>query len=253
MTRFCIAFFFTVISALRAEAQSLSIFSEGSQAVQYQQNGKSTGFTIELVTEIQRRVGNTDPINFVPWARGLHELEQSPNTLLFSVARTPERDAKFQWIGPITERVYALYARADDNIVINSIEDAKKVASIGVYRNDVRDQALTNMGFTNLDRTDNNDINIKKLMKGRITLFAGTVPNSPRQTQGAGYPPEAIKPVFVFLRSQLYIAASQNTDPAVVAKWNQALADMKKDQSFQKLHKRYFPGVEPPMAAIKPM
>lgn len=253
MTKLWMVLLMLVSCALPVMAQELSIYCEESQPLQYTQDGKLVGFSAELVREIQRRIGSHETIQVVPWARGLYELDHSPNTLLFSVARTAERNPKYRWIGPITERTYAFYARANDNIKINSLDDARKVPSIGVYRNDVRDQTLTKLGFTNLDRADNNVVNLRKLMLGRLTLFAGSVPQTESQTRAAGFSPSEIKPIFVFLRSQLYVAASLSTDPAVVARWNKALDDMKKDQSFQKLHRHHFPELEVPETEMTPM
>ena len=83
-------------------AQTLTILTEVSPPGQTKAaDGKFGGFAVEVVREIQRRVGNTDYIQEVPWARGHITLQNKPNTILFSVARAAERNPLFQWVGPI--------------------------------------------------------------------------------------------------------------------------------------------------------
>nr|WP_295782975.1 transporter substrate-binding domain-containing protein [Rhodoferax sp.] len=228
-------------------AQSLSIYYEDNKPLQFRgADGKPAGFAADVVREIQRRTDNTDEIQLVPWARGLNRLNSNPNTLLFSMARTAERDNLYQWIGPIFDNSYALYVKADSPLLISNLEDAKKVASIGVYRGDVRDQVLTALGFANLDRSNSNLSNVKKLMAGRISLFAGSPTNLQALAEEAGYRTTDFKLVFVFMHKQLYVAASQGTDPALVARWNDALGQMKRDKTFEKTFKHYFPNLDLP-------
>ncbi|MES2046812.1 MAG: transporter substrate-binding domain-containing protein [Pseudomonadota bacterium] len=232
-------------------AQSLSIYCEDDTPLQFVgANGKLTGFTIEIVQEIQKRVGNTDEIHMVPWARGLGHLNTESNSLLFTMARTAERDAQFQWIGPIIETTYGFYVKAGSALVINSLEDAKRVGLIGVYRDDVRDQFLTRQGFTNLDRANSNVSSFRKLMLGRNAMYVDSPMGVKSLAEKAGYQLADVRVVYNFFKIQLYIAASKNMDSTIVAKWNAALENMKKDTVFMRIHKKYFPDLALPGPAI---
>ena len=57
--------------AMPASAQKLRIYCEDDRPLQFKTpDGSLTGLTVEVVQEIQKRVGNTDPIQMLPWARG---------------------------------------------------------------------------------------------------------------------------------------------------------------------------------------
>ena len=231
--------------AMPASAQKLQIFCEDDKPMQFKAaDGSLTGLTVEVVQEIQRRVGNNDPIQMVPWARGLKYLNEEPNTVLFSMGRTAERNDLYQWVGPVSEEVMGLYAKADSRLRIKSLDDAKKVHAIGVYRDDIRDQYLTNKGFTNLYRVTSGMQNYKMLMLGRIDLFASSI------NEVAGNKYVGLKLAFPLLTAQMFIAVSSGTDPAIVAQWNEALAAMKKDGSFKAIFNKYFPGQDLPGPAI---
>ena len=236
-----------LLFTLSCAAQTLNIYCEDAAQSQFPgPDGKSASMDVEIVSEIQKRVGNTDRIQFVPWTRGLKYLDTQPNTILFSMARTKERNSLYQWIGPISEAVYGFYAKADTDIVIHSLDDAKKVASIGVYRDDIRDQFLTKEGFTNLDRASNSYSNFKKLMAGRFAVMAVSSFGIRSDIKRAGYSLKDVKFLYAFLKSQIYIAASKNMDPKVVASWNAAVDSMKKDGTLQAIFKKYLPDQEPP-------
>ncbi len=232
-------------------AQNLSIYCEEDKPAQFiGANGKLTGFAVEIVQEIQRRVGNTDRIQMVPWARGLEKLKHEPNSLLFSMARTADRDAQYQWIGPISETTYGLYVKADSTLKINTLDDAKRLGLIGVYRGDARDQILSKLGFTNLDRANSTIFSFRKLMLGRVAMYADAPLAVKGLAESEGYKFSDVRLAFTFFRAQLYIATSKQTDPAIVAKWNRALEQMKKETVFLDIYRNHYPNIDPPGPTI---
>lgn len=230
----------TAVLAQEKSSPTLSLYCEDDKPLQfYDDNKKLTGLTVEVVQEIQRRIGNKDRIQVVPWSRGVNKLNKDPNTFLFTMARTQDREHLYQWIGPILFIEYGLYVKADSRIKINSLADAQKIGLIGVYRDDIRDQTLTRLGFTNLDRASSAVSNFKKLMIGRIAAYADAKKGVGITAHLAGYEESDVKLAYDLFKNPLYIAVSKNTDAAIVARWNNALDDMKKDKSFLKLLKKY--------------
>ena len=228
------------VLAQNKTAPVLFLYCEDDKPLQfYDENKKLTGLTVEVVQEIQRRLGNKDRIQVVPWSRGIDKLNKEANSFLFTMARTPEREPLYQWIGPIMFIEYGLYVKADSTIKINKLEDAKKIGLIGVYRDDIRDQTLSKLGFTNLDRANSVASSFKKLMIGRIAAYADAKKGVPITANLAGYQASDVKLAYDLFKNPLYIAVSKNTDPAIVAQWNKTLEDMKKDKSFLKILKKY--------------
>jgi polar amino acid transport system substrate-binding protein len=241
----------TLSLATLLPAQSLNIYCEEAPPNQFLgPDGQLTGMCVELVREIQWRVGNADPIQVVPWARGYEEVRSKPNTVLFTMARTAQRNDSFQWVGPILEMSFSFYVRSDSPVKITNLEDAKQLTGIGVYTNDVRDQVLTQAGFTNLERTNNNIQNFKKLMSGRLDAYAGSSISIDGESKDAGYKASDVKSTYTFLKVQLYIAMSKGTPKGVVQAWTSALEGMRKDRTFMKIHRKYYPTAPLPGKAI---
>jgi polar amino acid transport system substrate-binding protein len=236
--------FVVLVCLFSASAQTLTIYCEENAPLQTVGADKTLGgFSIEIVREIQKRVGNHDPIALVPWARGYEETQKAANTALFSMGRTKERDTLFQWVGPIFESNYAFFTRADTNVSISTLAEARKLKAIGVVRNDVRDQYLTKEGFENLNRCADYATLFRLLLSGRIDCAVGSMTSIAGQVEQAGGQETDVKPQMIFLKAQLFVAFSKRTEAAIVARWNAALEAMKRDGYFEQVFRRYFPGL----------
>ena len=186
----------------------------------------------------------------IPWSRAYELIQRRPNVVLLQMSRSAERNPLFNWVGPVGESAFGLYARADSKISLSSLEDAKKVGSIGVYLNDVRFQILTQAGFTNLVISDNKINNVKQLMRGRIDLYAADSSSYGTDAIEAGSKPADLKLVFPMHRMLSYIAMSKGMPPKVVDSWTAALNSIRKDGSMEQLLAKYFPQSTLPGPAI---
>jgi polar amino acid transport system substrate-binding protein len=209
-------------------------------------DGSAAGPFVEVVREIQKRVGNPDPIRILPWARGYAMIQGQENVVLFPMGRTKDRNTQFQWVGPVAEGVYSLYVRTDSTAVIRNLEDAKGLHCIGVYRDDTRDQMLTEAGFTNLERTTDNVMNAKKLMAGRIDAMVSSSIGIQDLMAAAGFSSGAVRPALPLSRIQFWIAFSSKMPGSVVKSWSRAFEAMKRDRSLEKIMRKGAPTWVPP-------
>ncbi len=249
MTKALVSLIATVLLGPLLHAQSLTIYTEISPP--YQEvgaNGKLKGYAIEIVQEIQKRTGNTDPIQVIPWVRGYNEAQAKANVVLFSTARSAERDHLFQWVGPLFDHAYVFYVKCDSKISIHDLEEAKKLGLIGVYKQDIREQFLTHSGFTNLDTSINQEVMFKKLMAGRIDALAASPEAVETIAQAAGYKLQDVRQLFTFLKVHSYIAFSKATPSTTVKAWTVALEAMKQDATFERIFRRYYPNAPLPAA-----
>lgn len=100
-----------------------------------------------------------------PWDRVYQQALSEPGYGVFSTARTPEREDKFKWVGPLAVNDWVLMARGDSSIHLNSLEDAARYR-IGGYKNDAISQHLVDRGLqVQLALRDNE--NVDKLASGQ--------------------------------------------------------------------------------------
>ena len=86
-----------------AAEEPIRLMTEEFPPFQYYEGERLTGISIDLIQELQKRVGNSAPIQVYPWTRGLRLLEKKPNSALFSTMKTPDRAGKYKWVGPLAE------------------------------------------------------------------------------------------------------------------------------------------------------
>jgi len=93
-------------------------------------------------------MGIAGDIQAMPWARGYKLLSSKPNVVLFSTARTQEREHLFHWVGTLYAFRLGFFARISDALRIDSLEAAKQVGTIGTYKDAFRQQLLKSLVFT---------------------------------------------------------------------------------------------------------
>lgn len=219
----------------------MTLITEENPPFNFTENGQLTGATTAVVREIVRRLGGPEQIVVLPWARGYKRLKTEPNVVLFTTARTAEREDLFHWVGPLYVFRLQFYARKNGAPPIDGLEAAKRVGAIGTYKDDFREQLLKSLGFTNLDSSKNPLSNVRKLMSGRVDLWFYDNIGALKLTSTAGIDPGDIEAVFTCQQHFSYIAISKQTAPALVRQWQTTLDEMKADGSFWWLTRKWLP------------
>ena len=219
----------------------MTLITEENPPFNYTENGQLSGATIAVVREIIHRLRGSDNITMLPWARGYKRLKTEPNVVLFTTARTAERENLFHWVGPLYVFRLQFYARTKGAPAIDSLESAKQVGTIGTYKDDFREELLKSLGFTNIDSSNNSLSNIRKLMSGRVDLWFFDNIGAPNLARAAGIDRGEIKAVFTYRQHFSYIAISKQTSSAIVQQWQTTLDEMKADGTFLWLSRKWLP------------
>jgi len=228
-----------LFSAQSVQSEKLTILTENLPPLNYLENGKLVGPSVEIVQEIQRRVGSAEQIQVYPWARADKIALNEKSIVLFGTTQTEKRQHLFKWVGPLAVKRDILLARKAARLAIDSLEDAKKVKRIGTLRDDTREQLLQSEGFMNLESVSDEQKNAQKLALGRIDLWAYKDPGYRTVCQLAGVDPDDLEEVFHLRKIAVSIAFSKKTPDAVVAEWKGAFQAMAEDGTINKIQNRW--------------
>jgi len=227
-------------SLLQIQLDDLLIASEDYPPISFKnKNGKADGLASDVAYAIMKQLKMTQEIHIWPWARDYKLLKKGPNYLVFSVARTKERDKLFQWVGPIYSMNTGFYTKKDSLIKINSLDDAKKLHKIGTYFESFDEQYLENKHFLNLESTRNNILNIKKMMIGRFDVITATNVTIKSMVQKAGYSMNDIKNTYTFMSTGVYFAFSQDVPFKVVDAWRKELENLRNSGKLQQIREKW--------------
>jgi polar amino acid transport system substrate-binding protein len=194
---------------------------------------------VEIVKEIQRRVGSHAPIQVYPWARAYKIALEEENVVLFGTTHTRARDSIFKWVGPLATKRDILVGRKGSVSRIDSLEDAKKVGRIGTLRDDTRERLLKSEGFTNLEPVSDELLNAQKLAIGRIDLWAYKIPGLRTVCDLAGVDHDKFEEVFHLREINVSIAFSRRTADSIVEQWQRAFDAMQADGTLLQIRKKW--------------
>lgn len=232
--------------AARPVGPAPRLLSEDFPPINYSEQGRPRGLAVELVQEIERRLGQAPAIEFMPWARAFREAQGQRPTALFAMARTPEREALFKWVGPIVTFYSALYAPAGGGLRLRELAEARGASTVLVVRGWYTAEQLRSEKFANLFEVSDPQQGVRMLLARRAPLFATERISMPAILAGMGLPPDALEVVYSFASTEGYIAFSPGTPDALVQAWQRQLDAMKRDGSFHAIYKRWLPDDSPP-------
>lgn len=190
--------------------------------------GNLVGSSTEAVKGIINRLGENITIEVMPWARAYETVLGEPDTALYSMARTPERENVFMWVGPIGSYENWLYAKKGSNVRCSSLDEAKAVKCIAVVKDEAGQQKLAQQGFINIVYTDSIADGLKNLAEGEVDLWLGPGAEVELVAKQAGVDAAQIEAVAFVHKVDLYIAFNKNTPYATVLAWQNALDSLKK-------------------------
>ncbi len=237
--QFLIAASIVLITCQSVMCEELTILTEDLPPLNYVENGVLVGPSVEIVKQIQKRVGSDERIQVYPWARAYQRALNEKNVILFGMTYTKARENKFKWVGPLARKRDILVAKKDSGIKISSLEDAKKVKRIGTLRDDTRERLLKSQGFTNLESVSNEQLNAKKLALGRIDLWTYKIPGLRTVCDLAGVDYTEFEEVYHLRKIDLMIAFSKKTSDSLVQKWRDAFNEMITDGTILKIKKKW--------------
>ena len=236
---FLIAALMVLLTGQSLLSAELTILTENLPPLNYVDNGTLVGPSVEIVREIQKRVGSQEQIQVYPWARAYKMALEEENVILFGMTYTDVRKDKFKWVGPLATKRDILVAKKGSGIKIKDLEDAKKVKSIGTLLEDTRGRLLERNGFNNLEPVSDEQLNARKLSLGRIDLWAYKIPGLRTVCDLAGVDYTEFEEVYHLREIDLMIAFSKKTSDSIVQKWRDAFDEMLTDGTIMQIRKNW--------------
>lgn len=158
------------------------------------QDGKLTGMSTEVVQAVLKQVGVQASIQSMPWARAYDLALHGENILIYSITRSPDREALFKWVGSIAPCRWYLYSYANHRLTLQQLDDAKRFQTATVNE-DVGEQYLISKQFklgVQLQSSNRYELNYEKLKLGHVDLWISDELNARYLARKAGDDPSSV-------------------------------------------------------------
>ena len=225
-------------------AASLAVLLEPVPPFSYPDaNGQAAGYAVELMEELLRRGGLGHQTEFNSWARIYQRALSQPGILVVSMARLPERESQFHWIGPTAARKVYLYRLKSRPEIQAPTLEAAKAYRIAVVREDAAERTLLAHGFElgkQLDRSPDHAAMLRKLFIQRDELIAANSSVAAAVMDKLGYDFKQIEPQAKLSEVSLYMGLSKGAGSQTLALKLQAAWDsMRKDGTVASIAARH--------------
>jgi polar amino acid transport system substrate-binding protein len=199
--------------------------------------GERKGFVRDIVAEMAKLAGVEFKVTYHPWPKSQELAKTAPNTGIFPLARTKEREPHYQWIQKLWD-MDVVFATAPGKPKVAGIDAAKALARVGVRQGSPMVKDLQGRGFTNLVIVKTPAENARALAEGTIDAWYAPKPEIAFNwaiLKLAGQPGYG----FVTESVQLYVAASKNSPELDVTKWQAAFATLKANGTIDRIIASY--------------
>lgn len=211
-------------------AESLLVVTDEAPPAQVLKDGVLTGISTDLIRSALKNTGIKADFRVYPWARAYSTALARPNTLIYSIVRTPQRESKFIWLGVIGKIEMSFVTLSDTtHINFDAIDksgvmqsEAAQALRLGAVRGDIGHHYLINHGYnpdTYIVRSSQSEL-LQLLYAKKIDTLIGDLAFLKSMATDLKLDPEAIRSAYVLPKQShnLYIAANPDTDPTIVSK-----------------------------------
>lgn len=203
---------------------------------------KERGVVPELATEIFKRVGYDINLKFLPWPRAMMLVKRGNADLLLGAFYTDVRADVLAFPDSVMVEPNVLFAKKIRGIKFCKLDDLKDY-SIGVQSGAFYSDTFEKAGFLKKDAATARIAGIKKLLADRVDLFAG--PKNVVLYEIKQYFPKKADQIEILSPSlsdgKIYICVSKKCPDyqTIVDQFNEKLAEMKNDGSYDAIMKKH--------------
>ncbi len=227
------------------QSSTLQVVTELSPPHQTLVDGEVSGDSTALVKAILQQAGIVAGIEMYPWARAYRMALQQPDTLIYNIARTAEREPLFHWIGPVAAYRLGFVTLAHrHDIQLASVADAKQYR-IAVQRHDIAETYLKAHGFNQpgqLMLAADIVESWQLLLNDKVDLIIDDPMALVAMATHLQVKPAHVKFVFAIdaLEQQTYLAASKATSTEIISALQQAHRQVAASEQYQRVMRSEF-------------
>lgn len=210
--------------------RELQVLTENLPPFNYCYQDSALGFASEIVQKMLLTANIRAQIQFENWSNAYQRALKEPNTLIFSLARSPEREKLFDWIGQITLEEGGIFARANSGYKQSISLQNLKGLRFCVLRDSYYHQYLLDqkIPLTEKNLASTSEELVNKLLLKETDLVLSNLSTINFTIRSQGYYLSDFEMVLKIpeLTRDFYIAISKNSDPELISRLQNAFQQL---------------------------
>ena len=203
------------------------------------------GLAIRLVEALMQRAGVSYDVTIMPPKRAIAFALSTPNTCVFPVERSQDREVQLAWISPILISRQGFFQNPKKPAFNLRVLTDVQTFKIGSYLGSGTGEYLSALGF-DVDFAVSNNSNILKLMANRIDVWESDILSAPYIAAQAGV---VLQPSeLVFFTTLRAIGCHLGLAPERLERLNLMLQKMYQDGSFEKIRSDFEQSLAPKLS-----
>lgn len=197
----------------------------------------NTGLIELYVDQLMRHVKQPYRLSLMPHKRAVLHTINTPNTCVFPIEKSQERESQFQWISPILISRLALFQTQDSPPIEGKVLKDFLPYRVGSYLGSATGSYLESLGFV-VDYAAKNDANVIKLYAKRIDLWASDVSTALHISRQKNL--KISQPRLEFFTTLRAIGCNKAVSPEVVFKLQTELERMYKSGEIEHIKHNFY-------------
>ncbi|MDD1728985.1 MAG: transporter substrate-binding domain-containing protein, partial [Methanospirillum sp.] len=211
---------------------SLKFYTEEYYPFNYLLNGTPAGTSVDVLAEVFKRLDvnlSRGQISLGSWDEGYRRTMNQTGTVIFSTARSPEREELFSWAGPVFTESNVIFSHVSNIPEITTPGDLTDLR-IGAVTDDIAALDLADVGYRDALLSSDAKILIQALENG--TLDGWAYAEHPGKNLIARYAknPSALQQTYTLKSHDYYFAFNRNTPLPLVQAFQRALDQVKSER-----------------------
>jgi len=209
-------------------APSVRVVTELLPPYNFQEDGVVKGASTAVVRAVLERAGLRYSLEVQPWARALDTALHDPNTFIYSIARTEEREKQLVWLGKICDRRLALFCSKERRDLLGHGLKDLPAATFAVIQGDASVDLLKKLGIPaaklHVMRDARSPTAATHVLEGRSDFFVSNPLRFEAGVRGTELEGRFQQHSVLWEGDGYYLAANSGSDSAVVARVRDAFA-----------------------------
>ncbi len=218
-----------------AGLSTLHYYTEEYPPLNYRDNNELHGISIDILGAVMSGYGTNvtqNKVILLPWSEGYEMAKTGPRTVLFSVARTPDRESLFKWAGPFASSSNAVFSvRNYTSAYQNS--SALKSIRIGIIANTSSISSLKDIGIPESSLVTGHDgaEMVSLLESGAIDAWVTGEMTGKHFIGTFAADPNRYEVIYRFPPTDFYYAFSPDTPDTLVEAFQEGLNEVRNEKN----------------------